>query len=209
MIGGARASHCGSFNMGGEVARWNPFRSDQLVVTRRPGFDWDARIALLPGLPVHVHDAYVAGKGVLRAALLGLVTVASADSTPQLAQGELMRFLAEAAWYPTALLPSQGVTWRAIDDRSARAELADGHVRVALTFGFGDEGLVERVHAEARGRSVGPRIVMTPWEGHWRRPQTCDGMRVPSEGEVAWLLPEGRLTYWRGVLVSTAYEYAP
>ena len=39
----------------------------------------------------------------------------------EVAQGELMRFFAEAAWYPTALLPSQGVRWQAVDDTSARA----------------------------------------------------------------------------------------
>ena len=37
----------------------------------------------------------------------------------EVAQGELMRFFAEAAWYPTALLPSQGVRWQAVDDTSA------------------------------------------------------------------------------------------
>ncbi|WP_332942875.1 MULTISPECIES: DUF6544 family protein [unclassified Microcoleus] len=32
-----------------------------------------------------------------------------------MAQGELMRFFAEAARYPAAFLPSQGVCWEAID----------------------------------------------------------------------------------------------
>ena len=40
-----------------------------------------------------------------------------------MAEGELMRFLAEAAWYPTALLPSQGVRWQGADERSAFATL--------------------------------------------------------------------------------------
>ena len=40
--------------------------ADRNVITRRPGFDWDARIMVLPGVPAHVHDAYVAGEGLLR-----------------------------------------------------------------------------------------------------------------------------------------------
>jgi hypothetical protein len=47
-------------------------------------------------------------------------TLVNLRGTPEIAQGELMRFLAEAAWYPTALLPSQGVQWKAIDDFSAK-----------------------------------------------------------------------------------------
>jgi hypothetical protein len=208
MISGVRVRHRGTFNMSGDVARWKPFHSDQLVVTRRPGFDWDARIALLPGLPTHVHDAYVAGEGVLRAALLGLVTVADMDSTPQLAQGELMRFLAEAAWYPTALLPSQGVHWTAVDDDHSEASMEDGGNRVTLLFRFNAQGLIDSVHAEARGRTVGKRVIPTQWQGRFWNYQIRSGMLLPLEGEVAWLTDEGPAPYWRGSIMDISHELA-
>jgi hypothetical protein len=66
--------------------RWAPFTSDQTATMRRPGFDWDARIRMAPGVNVYVHDAYVAGKGMLHAAVLGLVTVADQRDTPEIAQ---------------------------------------------------------------------------------------------------------------------------
>ncbi|HEX7043294.1 MAG TPA: DUF6544 family protein, partial [Burkholderiales bacterium] len=123
MVARVRVRHVGTFNMRESEGRWRPFVSEQVVVTRRPGFDWNARIALAPGVPVYVHDAYLAGEGILRAAVLGIVTVADVRGTGVLAEGELMRFLAEAAWYPTALLPSQGVRWEAAGERSAYATL--------------------------------------------------------------------------------------
>jgi hypothetical protein len=43
--------------------------------------------------------------------------------TPEPAQVELMRYLAKAVWYPTALLPRQGVRWDLIDEATARASL--------------------------------------------------------------------------------------
>ena len=91
-----------------------PFTSDQLVITRRPGFDWDARICLSPGVHVFVHDAYGAGEGILHAALSGLITLVDLRGTPEMAEGELMRFLAEAAWYPRHCCPakvSAGTRW--------------------------------------------------------------------------------------------------
>lgn len=204
----AAVHHTGSFNMGEDRDNWKPFTSDQLVVTRRPGFDWDARVAMFPGAPVHVHDAYVAGEGMLHAAILGLVTVADVRGTPDAAAGELMRFLAEAAWYPTALLPGQGVRWEAVDDRSARATLVDGPVSVMLTFQFNAEGLIDTVRAEARGRTVGGRVVPTPWEGRFRNYAERGGMRVPLEGEVGWILPQGWRPYWRGRIEQIAYRMA-
>jgi hypothetical protein len=64
------------------------------------------------------------------------------------------------------------------------------------------------VMAQARGRTVGGKIVMTPWEGRWSDFEVRDGMRVPLKGEVAWLAPEGRKPYWRGTISSLRYEFA-
>jgi hypothetical protein len=89
--------HTGTFNLSEATEQWKPFTSTQRVVTHRPGFDWDARISMMPGLPVHVHDAYIAGEGILHAAILGLVSMANQRGTGELVQGELMRFFAEAA----------------------------------------------------------------------------------------------------------------
>jgi hypothetical protein len=131
MVAGARVRHSGAFNMGeGAEDSWKPFTSDQVVVAQRPGFDWNGRVAMAPGLPVRVHDAYVAGEGVLHASLLGLFTVVDVRGRYEVAEGELMRFFAEAAWYPTALLPSQGVRWEPVDGRSARATLEKGDISI-------------------------------------------------------------------------------
>lgn len=117
-----------------------------------------------------------------------------------------MRFLAEATWYPTALLPSQGVRWSEVSDSSARATLTDGAVSVTLLFMFNEEGLVERVRAEARGRTVGGLTVPTPWEGRFWNYAERDGIRIPLNGEVVWLLPEGEKPYWRGRISEVTYE---
>lgn len=199
--------HDGTFGMAETgPQRWVPFRSRQRVVTHRPGLVWDGRVAMAPGLTVHVHDAYVGGEGILHPALLGLVTLAELRDRDALARGELMRFLAEAAWYPTALLPGNGLRWEAVDERSARAVLRDGAHEVSLTFTFGDEGGIETVRAEARGRTVNGQTVMTPWIGRFWDHQDRDGLRVPVQGEVAWETPEGLRPYWRGTLRAVRYE---
>lgn len=204
----ARMRHRGTFNMGEGTERWTSFTSDQLVVTNRPGFDWDGRIAMLPGVTVRVHDAYVAGEGRLYASVMGLVTVADLRGTPEMNEGELLRFFAEATWYPTALLPSQNVQWTAIDGRSARATLVDDAASVTMTFTFTDEGLIDAVRADARGRTVGDQVVPTPWQGRFWNYRRVDGMLIPFDGEVEWLLAEGPWPYWRGHIETVAYEFS-
>lgn len=209
MVAAVTVEHRGTFNTSESGEQWQPFTSTQRVVVRRPGFVWDARVAIVPGVPVHVHDAYVAGTGLLHPSIAGVFSLAQLRGTPEIAVGELMRFFAEAAWYPTALLPSQGVRWQALDEHSARATLVDGSLELTLTFRFrADDGLIDSVRADARGRTVGGRVEPTPWEGRWSDYADRDGMRVPLTGEVAWLLPAGRQAYWRGTITALRYEFA-
>jgi hypothetical protein len=209
LIASVRLRHRGTFNVSETAEQWKAFTSDQQVVIRRPGFDWDGRIQMFPGVSVHVHDAYVAGEGVLHASLLGAVTLASLRGGGEIAQGELMRFLAEAAWYPTALLPSQGVRWSALDDRSAAATLVDGALSVTLRFTFLPDGPIDTVDAAARARMVGSTLVPAPWHGQFWNYEEHDGMRVPTDGEVSWLLPDGAKPYWRGHITAIAFAFAP
>jgi hypothetical protein len=209
LIAAATVELSGTFNMSASGEQWKPFTSRQMVVTRRPGFLWDARVFMLPGLMVRVVDSYVAGRGLLHAAILGLFTVADDSGGGEIARGEFMRFFAEAAWYPTALLPSQGVRWEAVDDRSANATIVDGPLTLTLLFRFNDAGLIGSFRAEARGAMVGKEMVMVPWEGTWSNYQTRDGMTVPLTGEVAWALPQGRKPYFLGTVTSLRYEFSP
>lgn len=208
IVTAATLEHTGHFNLSPTGEQWKPFTSRQRVVVQRPGFLWDARIALAPGVSVRVHDSYADGEGLLHAAVSGLFSVADLRGGGELARGELMRFFAEAAWYPTALLPSQGVRWTAVDELSANATLTDGALSITLLFRFDDAGLMASVRAEARGRMVGGETSMAPWEGRWSHHQRVDGMTVPLTGEVAWLLPEGRKTYWRGTVTSLRHEWS-
>ena len=208
LISTVRVEHVGTFNMSTSGEQWLSFESEQRVVTMRPGFVWDARIRMAPLMTVRVHDAYVQGDGVLTAKLFGFLTVMKQPPTPELAQGELMRFLAESAWYPTVLLPDQGVTWEAVDDTHARATLTDGNVTVALTFAFDEQGLISSVSAEGRYREVDGEHILTPWQGRFWDYEWRDGMLIPLEGEVTWLLDEGELPYWRGHIQRIEYEYA-
>jgi len=209
-IAAASFELAGTINMsstGGE--EWKPFTSSQRAVTHRPGFLWNGRVAMLPGLGAlshaNVHDSYIAGTGTLHAAMLGLFTVAQVQGDGEIARGELMRYFAEMAWYPTALLPSQGVRWDAVDDRSAHATLVDGPISLTLLFRFDEAGLITSVHADARGSGVGKNMVMLPWDCTVSNYSLRHAMLVPTRGTAA----TGGKPYFVGDLTSLVYEFSP
>jgi hypothetical protein len=201
----------GTMKMSTNAEQWKPFTSQQRVSTQRPGFLWDAKISLFPGLPAHVEDSYIAGQGRLTAKLMGLFTVADSHGDGEIARGEFMRYFAEATWYPTALLPSQGVQWSAVDNASARATIVDGPITLTLLFGFNAADLITSVHAEARGVGVGKdgAMLMLPWDCALSDYQSVDRMMIPMAGEAAWVRPEGRKAYFVGHVKKLQYQYLP
>lgn len=202
----AEIRHRGDFAM--RPGTWTPFTSTEHFVVHPPGFVWDASMRMGGLVPLRVRDSYLAGEGALRAAVLGLVPVADQHGTPEVATGELLRYLAEAAWFPTALLPGGGVRWEPMDDSTARAVLDDGGVRVSLDVRFGAGGEIAQISAE-RPRTVGRATVPTPWVGRFSDYERIEGMRVPMTGEVGWRTPAGWSPYWRARVLAAKFDFAP
>ena len=211
IIATASIGMTGTMNMSATAEQWKPFTSRQRVVTRRPGFLWDAQVFMFPGLPAHVEDSYIAGHGRLIAKVLGLFTVADSQGEGEIARGEFMRYFAEGPWYPTALLPSQGVRWGAVDDASAQATLIDGPITLTLLFRFNDAGLIASVRAEARGAGAGKDgvMLMLPWDCAFSDYQPQGGMLIPMTGEAAWVRPDGRKVYFVGHVKTLSHELLP
>ncbi len=185
---------------------WAPFTAEQRFTVRPPGFVWDATIRMMPVVPVRVRDSYIAGEGAILAKVGALVPMANQHGTPEMAAGSLLRYVAEAAWFPTALLPGDGISWTPIDDTSARVTFTDGPTTVSLDVRFGAGGEIASFSA-IRDRDGKGVSVPTPWVGRltdWKR---VDGMMIPTAGEVAWVMPEGEAAYWRGRVVDATYEW--
>lgn len=208
MIASATITWKGEFNMGspGED-NWRPFTAVQEFVPGAPGFVWNARIAMLPGVPVFVRDSFVEGRGSMRGAVWGLIPVVTAEGTPTLASGALQRYLGEAAWFPTALLPRSGVTWTAIDDTRARATLSAGETTVSLEFRFDEQGQNLSVFAPDRFYDDGKQPpVARRWEARNGAFGEHNGVRVATASVAEWQLPQGPFAYWRGRPVKVEYR---
>ena len=201
-----RLEQVGEFLVRPKDGGWGPFTATQHFAVGPAAFVWDARITMGPGITALVRDAFEGGVGSMRASLFGVVPVMRVEGTPEIAAGALMRYLAEAVWFPMALLPGAGVEWTAVDDTTARAALESGGIRVELDFHFGPDGLVERVYSPARMRDVAGRGVPTPWQGRFSDYQVRNGIMVPIRGEVEWLLPQGPAPYWRGTIGQLTFE---
>jgi hypothetical protein len=185
---------------------WHSFHATQIFSGRPAGFMWDARISMGPLMPVFVRDSYAAGVAGMRASMLALYPLVHQSGAPELNAGALSRYLAEAVWFPTALLPHRGLTWAPVDAHSATATLTDGTTSVSLRFTFNADGDIVEAYAPDRFRELNGTYVPTPWRVRALAHDQQHGIRIMSSAEVEWLLPEGPLTYWRGRITGVEYE---
>jgi hypothetical protein len=191
-------------------AGWQPFTATQAFATWPPGFVWDARIRMGPVGAVWVRDTYLARRASMLGALLGTIPVVNESDTPELRAGALQRYLAESVWFPTALLPESGIQWSAIDETHARAALTEGAITVSLNFAFGDDGRIVSASSSGRQRADPTnkgQYVTLPWGGRYHRYQEQDGMLVPAECEVYWVVGGREQPYYRGKNVRTEYRF--
>jgi hypothetical protein len=188
--------------------RWLPFEASQIVAPAATGFLWNARVDIAPFLHVRVRDALIAGRGSGHVLLLSAFTVASDGGTLEMNSGALHRYLAEAVWFPTALIPSTKLRWSAIDDNTALATLTDNGVTVALEFRFNAMGEVIGIYTPARWGSFNGSYKQLPWEGHFRNYQARGGIFVPSEAEVGWCSEGHWLPVWKGTVMEAKYDLA-
>jgi len=207
LINTARIRQSGVLRTSTITDTWSSFSACQVVVPPAKGFIWNAKVDMPLGTHVRVLDSYSAGVGAGRVSILSAFAVASDADNPALNSGALHRYVAEAVWYPTALLPQSGIVWSAIDDRSARATLTDNGITVSLEFRFNDLGEVVSVYSSGRFGRFDGGYKQVPWEGHFRDYQIRGDVRIPCYGEVGWYEDDTLQLVWKGNLMDVQYQF--
>ncbi len=185
---------------------WAPFSAVEHFSVRPPGFVWDASMPVAPLVSLHVRDSYFRGEGASEAKIAGLISLGALRGTPEAASASLIRYLAEATWLPTTLLPSENLAWAPIDHSTARATLTDGSTAVSIDVHFGVRGEIASI-STMRHRYVNGVLVLTPWGGRYRDYTSIQGMMIPMAAEVEWILPDGPAAVWRGRITVADYEF--
>jgi hypothetical protein len=181
-------------------ADWTDFRAEQTISTLECAFDWRARTGPLE--LISVRDALAAGAGLLDVRVLGLIPLARFPASAELTRGELMRYLAEIAWAPDAILLNPALRWCELDGgRGFRLAAGDGEAAAEVELGLDDNGRIGTVFAADRPRAVKGDMVATPWRCRCANYRLADGVWTPLNGEVAWEIDGREVPYWEGHVI--------
>ena len=189
-------------------AEWLPMRASQIIstapgFTTAPGFIWQAKVG--KGLMnFSGADYYYCDRGRTKFSLWSFIPLVDAQSK-DVNRSAAGRLAAEYIWLPSALLPQNGVTWKAIAENTIQA-----------SFKLNNEPIVLTLNIDAEGKLI--EISLPRWsdakEAGWRysifiaqveAEQTFHGYTVPSSVSAGWLNTDRTWIFFRSN-IQTAFE---
>jgi hypothetical protein len=185
-----------------EDQKWMPIKAEQYFNIDSAEFIWIGRVKFAPLLSIQAKDEFIDGKGNL-VVKLGPIKVADARGD-EIDQGEILRFLAECVWFPSAFL-NDYIKWDAIDDNSAKATINYKGVSASAIFHFGEEGEVTSISAK-RYMEVDGKFKLEDWEVLIIEYKKFEDIIVPSKANVIWKLSTGDFCYYKFEVVDIDYN---
>jgi len=181
-----------------------PITGQEYFTTENPGFLWVGKMKPFPILWMDGKDEFMDGKGNFQIKLLSLFTVANTKGNES-DESELLRWLAESPWFPTALLPSKYLHWESVNSSSAVAVVEYGKIKATATFSFNEEGQIVKLNAD-RYRMVNNVYSKDKWVGYYRDYTKVNYMLIPKEIEAVWNLSSGEFSYAKFKITDIDYN---
>lgn len=175
---------------------WISITGDEYFVADKPAYIWVGTTTWFSA-----RDQYRAGRGSLTVKLLGTLTIQHA-SGPNVDEGELLRYLAEAVWFPTSLLPGGPAVWSPIDNDSATLTLSDHGLTVSCIMHFNEQGEMVRYQAQ-RYSDMTNRL---PWTGQLADYREINGVKIPFQATAAWVIDGVEQPYARFTVREIEYN---
>lgn len=176
------------------------FSATQSIAIDRIAFSWEARFRIAGPLVLSVIDDYEAEEGQLAVLLCGIPLQRERGAAT--VEGEALRYLAELAFAPPAVLRNSQLEWRELDGPRVEVATSVGGQRLAVAIEFDSDGNIASTSSQMRKLKVKGEWQRTPWGGRFRDYRQVGPLLLPAQAEAYWDLDSGRYVYWRANILS-------
>ncbi|HUZ12888.1 MAG TPA: DUF6544 family protein [Caulobacteraceae bacterium] len=179
----------------GAGAGWSDFTADETISTTGCAFDWRARTGVMGA--IRIRDSLSLGEARLEARVFGFLPAARLGVSAAVTRGELIRYLAELAWAPDAILHNPALRWRALEGkRGFELGAGEGDAAASVEVSLDADGRIGAVFAADRPRATAAGETPTPWRGRFSNYRLSHGLWTPLDGASAWEIGGEDVTCW-------------
>ena len=184
--------------------KWIFASSKQFAGIVMPGFVWQVKAAFIPFINMYGMDSFVDGVGSLEMRLFNLVKVANIKDTVKVNQSSFARYLLELSWYPEAAL-NKNMKWEEVDEYTARVKMSHHGIDGEAYLHFNEDYDVIKTSA-MRYKDTDEAGELLECLGESKDFAVFDGLRIPSELHISWMLPEGEFTWYKLRVEKVTYK---
>ena len=171
---------------------WLMMQASQIISTSG-GFVWKAKMGKSL-MQFSGADYYAQNKGRVRFSLWGLIPVVDAQNE-DIARSSVGRLCIEYVWLPSALLPQNGIAWRAISNSTIQANFKIDGEPITLNLTIDRDGkLLSLSLPRWADDTEDKNWQYIPFGGKIQAEQTFDGYTVPCELNAGYWFGTDR--YW-------------
>ncbi len=169
---------------------------EQYFSAQKPQFIWKGVTSMFTA-----RDFFIDDKGGLIATLLNVYNVVDTKGST-FDEGELQRWMAESVWFPTNFLPSDYVSWSAIDANSAKLSFKYKTTAFDFIVRFNAIGEI----TEIEGNRFMTADNKAKWICKMANYQERNGVKIPISDQAIWRLEDGDHCYAKFEILKIDYN---
>ena len=188
------------------TSEWRSLKATQYFTTDIPNYIWVSEIETSQFFWVNAVDSYLNGKGNLLIKLNSSITVADSWGI-ELDKSGLFRYISEAVFFPTKLLPSKNLLWNILDSNIAEIKFTNNENSVVAKLYFDSEFKISKIETYDKYRALEEGFEKSLYTVYFSSYKLVNDLfEVPTSMEVEWDLASGKFKYGKFDITNIFYE---
>ena len=185
---------------------WRSLKATQYYTSEIPNFIWVSEMETSQFFWINAIDSYVNGKGNMLIKLNSSITVADSWGV-ELDKSGLFRYISEAVFFPSKLLPSKNLLWNILDSNKAEIKFINHDNSIVAKLYFNSEFKISKIETYDKYRALEAgfeKSLHTVYFSNYKI--VNDLFEVPTSMEVEWDLASGKFKYGKFDIENISYE---
>ncbi len=199
-----------TLNQSGEIkteenSNWLKIKSTEYFTSQKPNLLWDAEIGNSKFFWIEIVDSYLRRKGNTLIKINSSVTIGDSWGI-EIDKSNLFKYLSEAVYFPTSLLPSKNLKWNILDSNIAEIKFTDDKTSVVAKLFFNNDGTISNIETLDKFRPMNDNYKESLFTIYFSNYKKYNSFLIPTYCEVEWDLENGKFKFGKFKIDNIKYE---
>ncbi|MFZ1289796.1 MAG: DUF6544 family protein [Melioribacteraceae bacterium] len=199
-----------TLNQSGEIkteekSNWLKIKSTEYFTSQKPNLLWDAEIGNSKFFWIEIVDSYLKRKGNTLIKINSSVTIGDSWGI-EIDKSNLFKYLSEAVYFPTTLLPSKYLKWNILDSNIAEIKFTNNKTSVVAKLFFNNDGTISKIETLDKFRPMNDNYKESLFTIYFSNYKKYNSFLIPTYCEVEWELENGKFKFGKFKIDNIKYE---